>query len=67
MVSRPVLIALLVAVAAVSSAATVLILNSRNTGIPALTEEQRAVREKFFGSDKELPPIKEGQEMRPRW
>lgn len=67
MVSRPVLIALVLAVAAASSAATVLIVNSRNTRIPALTEEQRAVREKFFGSDKELPPIKEGQEMRPRW
>ncbi|MBY3468988.1 entry exclusion protein TrbK [Rhizobium laguerreae] len=65
--SRPVLIALLLAVAAASSAMTVLIINSRNTEIPALTEEQRAVREKFFGSDKELPPIKEGQEMRPRW
>ncbi|MBY5460785.1 entry exclusion protein TrbK [Rhizobium leguminosarum] len=65
--SRPVLIALLLAVAAASSAATVLIVNSRNIGIPALTEEQRAVREKFFGSGKELPPIKEGQEMRPRW
>ncbi|MBY5579115.1 entry exclusion protein TrbK [Rhizobium leguminosarum] len=65
--SRSVLIALLLAVAAASSAATVLILNSRNTGIAALTEEQRAVREKFFGSDKDLPPIKEGQEMRPRW
>ncbi|MGO7345306.1 entry exclusion protein TrbK [Rhizobium johnstonii] len=65
--SRPVLIALLLAVAAASSAATVLILISRNTGIPALTEEQRADREKFFGSSKELPPIKEGQEMRPRW
>jgi Ti type entry exclusion protein TrbK len=45
----------------------VLIVNSRNTGKPALTEEQRAAREKFFGSDKELPQIKEGQEMRPRW
>lgn len=67
MVSRPVLIALLLAIAGASSAATVLIVNSRNTGIAALTEEQRAVREKFFGSDKELPPIKEGQEMRPRW
>ncbi|MBN9987167.1 entry exclusion protein TrbK [Rhizobium laguerreae] len=65
--SRPVLIALLLAVAAASSAMTVLIVNSRNTGTPAFTEEQRAVREKFFGSDKELPPIKEGQEMRPRW
>ncbi|MBY3537925.1 entry exclusion protein TrbK [Rhizobium laguerreae] len=65
--SRPVLIALLLAVAAASSAMTVLIVNSRNAGTPAFTEEQRAVREKFFGSDKELPPIKEGQEMRPRW
>ncbi|WP_183907029.1 MULTISPECIES: entry exclusion protein TrbK [Rhizobium] len=65
--SRSVLIALLLAIAAASSAATVLIVNSRNTGVPALTEEQRAVRENFFGSDKELPPIKEGQEMRPRW
>ncbi|WJK78278.1 entry exclusion protein TrbK (plasmid) [Agrobacterium fabrum] len=67
MVSRRVLIGLLLAVAAASSAATVLIVNSRNIGIPAFTGEQRAVREKFFGSDKELPPIKEGQEMRPRW
>ncbi|GLR60580.1 entry exclusion protein TrbK [Rhizobium indigoferae] len=65
--SRPVLIALLLAIAAASAVATALILNSRNTGKPALTEEQRAVREKFFGSSKELPPIKEGQEMRPRW
>ncbi|MFF0923875.1 entry exclusion protein TrbK [Rhizobium leguminosarum] len=65
--SRPVLIASLLAVAAASAVATVLIVSSRYTGIPALTEEQRAVREKFFGSDKELPPIKEGQEMRPRW
>ncbi|NKM88190.1 entry exclusion protein TrbK [Rhizobium laguerreae] len=65
--NRAVVIALLVLVAAASSLATVLIVNSRNTGTPAFTEEQRAVREKFFGSDKELPPIKEGQEMRPRW
>lgn len=65
--SRAVLIALLLGVAAASSALTVLIVYSRNMGIPALTEEQRAIREKFFGSDKELPPIKEGQEMRPRW
>jgi len=66
-VSRPVLIALLLAIAAASSAATVLIVNSRNAGEPTLTEEQRAAREKLFGSSKELPPIKEGQEMRPRW
>ncbi|WP_037469902.1 entry exclusion protein TrbK [Sinorhizobium fredii] len=65
--SRAVLIALLLAIAAASSAATVLIVNSRNAGEPTLTEEQRTAREKFFGSSKELPPIKEGQEMRPRW
>lgn len=65
--SRPVLITLLLAVAALSSAATVLIVNSRNADKPALTEEKRAARAKFFGSGKELPPIKDGQEMRPRW
>ncbi|CDM60318.1 MULTISPECIES: entry exclusion protein TrbK [Rhizobium] len=64
--SRSVLIALLLALAAASSVATVLIVNSRNTGEPALTEE-RAAREEFFGSNKELPPIEDGQEMRPRW
>ncbi|WEX79493.1 entry exclusion protein TrbK (plasmid) [Sinorhizobium numidicum] len=63
--SRAVVIALLVLVAAVSSAATVLIVNSRDTNQPALTEG--ATREKLFGSGKELPPIKDGQEMRPRW
>jgi Ti type entry exclusion protein TrbK len=66
-VSRAVVIAVLVLVAVVSSAATVLIVNSRGSRKPALTEEQRAVRERFFGSSKELPPIKDGQEMRPRW
>ncbi|PDT39346.1 MULTISPECIES: entry exclusion protein TrbK [Sinorhizobium] len=65
--NRAVVIALLVLVAGLSSAATVLVINIRENGKPTLTEEQRAVREKFFGSDKELPPIKDGQEMRPRW
>ncbi|USJ28465.1 entry exclusion protein TrbK [Ensifer adhaerens] len=65
--NRPTIIVLLVLVAVLSSAATVLIVNSRENDKPALTEEQRAARAKFFGSDKELPPIKEGQEMRPRW
>ncbi|OCJ08608.1 MULTISPECIES: entry exclusion protein TrbK [unclassified Rhizobium] len=65
--SRPVLVAILLAVAAASSAATVLIVKSGDAGKAALTDEQRAVREKFFGSDKELPPVKDGQEMRPRW
>jgi len=66
-VSRAVVIALLVLVAAVSSAATVLIVKSRDASQAALSEVQRNVREKFLGSDKELPPIQEGQEMRPRW
>ncbi|WP_313292166.1 entry exclusion protein TrbK [Rhizobium rhizoryzae] len=65
--NRAVVIASLVLVAGLSSAATVLVINIRENGKPTLTEEQRAVREKFFGSDKELPPIKDGQEMRPRW
>ncbi len=65
--NRAVIIALFVFVAALSSAATVLVINIRENGKPTLTEEQRAVREKFFGSNKELPPIKDGQEMRPRW
>lgn len=65
--NRAILIAVLFAVAAASSAATVLIVNARTTGKPALTEEQRAAREKFLGSGNELPPIKDGQEMRPRW
>ncbi|KQW26361.1 entry exclusion protein TrbK [Rhizobium sp. Root274] len=65
--NRAVVIALLVLVAGLSSAATVLVINIGKNGKPTLTEEQHAVREKFFGSDKELPPIKDGQEMRPRW
>ncbi|MBB4279370.1 entry exclusion protein TrbK [Rhizobium mongolense] len=65
--SRVLLIARLSAVAAVSAAAAVLIVNSRDSGKPALPEEQGAARENFFGSEKELPPIKNGQEMRPRW
>lgn len=65
--NRAVVIASHVLVAGLSSAATVLVINIRENGKPTLTEEQRAVREKFFGSDKELPPIKDGQEMRPRW
>ncbi len=32
-----------------------------------ISEEQRATRERFFGTAKELLPIERGQEMRPRW
>lgn len=62
--NRSVIIALVAFDAA--SATTVLVINITENGKPALTEEQCAVREKFCGSDKELPPIEDGQEMRPR-
>ncbi|WP_348642309.1 entry exclusion protein TrbK [Rhizobium tropici] len=44
-----------------------LIINFRDSCKPALTKEQQAARERFFGPSNELPPIKKGQEMRPRW
>lgn len=53
-------------VSAVSAATTVFFVTIERTK-PAMTEEQKATREKFFGTSKELPPIKDGQEMRPRW
>ncbi|MBB2687757.1 UNVERIFIED_ORG: Ti type entry exclusion protein TrbK [Rhizobium etli] len=65
--NRAVAIALLVIVAAASSAATVLIVSSKNINKPPLSDAERSTREKFFGTNEELPPIKEGQEMRPRW
>lgn len=61
--SRAVLIGLLLA----AIAAILLIADFTGTAKPALSEQQRALREKFFGSGKELPPIKDGQEMRSRW
>lgn len=61
--SRAVLIGLLLA----AIAAILLIADFAGTAKPALSEQQRALREKFFGSGKELPPIKDGQEMRSRW
>jgi type IV secretion system protein TrbK len=60
-VSRAVVIAIALLVAAASvSAATVFIMKS---------DERSASKksEKFFGVKKDLPPIEKGQEMRPRW
>ena len=65
--SLVIFIGAVVAAAALSVAATVLILKTGDASKPAMSEEQRAAREKFFGSGKELPPIEKGQEMRPRW
>lgn len=66
--NRTVLIVVALVVAAVSvSATTVFVMRSNANAIPQRSEEQRLAREKFFGSNKELPPIEKGQEMRPRW
>ncbi len=51
---------------AVSAATTVFFVTIERTKA-AMTEKQKATREKFFGTSKELPPIKDGQERRPRW
>lgn len=62
-----ILIGAVVAAAGLSVAATVIVFSTGDTNKPVMSEEQRAAREKFFGSGKELPPIEKGQEMRPRW
>ncbi|MBC7282105.1 entry exclusion protein TrbK [Hoeflea sp.] len=59
-------IGLLVTAASVS-AATVFITMPKEQSAPEMSEEQRLAREKLFGSEKALPPIEKGQEMRPRW
>jgi Ti type entry exclusion protein TrbK len=65
-VSRRGVVIIALGVSAVSAATTVFFVTIERTK-PAMTEEQKATREKFFGTSKELPPIKDGQEMRPRW
>ncbi len=68
MVSRAVLIVVaLLVIAATATATTILFINSKASGTPQVSEEQRLTRERFFGSNRELPPIQKGQEMRPRW
>jgi type IV secretion system protein TrbK len=66
-VSRPVVIILAITVIAAASAATTVFFVKSEGAKPRMSKEQREVREKFFETAKELPPIKEGQEMRPRW
>jgi Ti type entry exclusion protein TrbK len=65
-VSRLIILGLLAA-AALSVTTAVVVLNSGETSKHTFTEEQRAAREKVFGSSKDLPPFEKGQEMRPRW
>lgn len=65
--NRATLIALLLVILSLAMAAIALIVNSRDSGKLRLTDEQHSARQTFFGSGSELPPIKDGQEMRPRW
>lgn len=65
--SRPLVIIVAITVVAATTAAATVLFVKADSARPAMSEEQKAVREKFFGTSKELPPIKEGQEMRPRW
>lgn len=61
-------IVMLIIAAAAALAVTVVVFISHGADKPAMSGEQKDTRDKFFGfSDKELPPIKKGQEMQPRW
>jgi Ti type entry exclusion protein TrbK len=67
-VSRPVLIAVVLAIVAAAASGTTFYLVQVNAPPSSqMSEEQRITREKFFGTAEELPPIEKGQEMRPRW
>ncbi|WP_208245058.1 entry exclusion protein TrbK (plasmid) [Rhizobium sp. T1470] len=66
--TRPVLIvSACVAMAGIAAITTVVLMRRESSAAPQMSEEQRATREKFFGTGKALPPIEKGQEMRPRW
>jgi Ti type entry exclusion protein TrbK len=66
-VTRPVLIASVCVVITVIAVTSVVLVRGESSAAPQMSEEQRAKREKFFGTGKALPPIEKGQEMRPRW
>jgi Ti type entry exclusion protein TrbK len=66
-VNRTIAIVGLVVAAVVLSAVTAVVFNTFASGQRVMSEEQREARESFFGSSTELPPIKKGQEMKPRW
>jgi len=60
-VSRPILIVMvLVMVAAATSGATFYFVRA-DAPTTGMSDEQRAIREKFFGTAKELPPIEKGR------
>jgi len=67
-VTRPALIAsACIVIAGIAAITTVVLIRGESSAAPQMSEEQRATREKFFGTGKALPPIEKGQEMRPRW
>ncbi len=65
--SRPVIIVVVLLAIAAGSTITVLAMKSETAESAGMSDEQRVTREKFFGGNKELPPIEKGQEMLPRW
>lgn len=66
--NRFILTLIALAMLVIVGAATTFIYVKANDPRPLMPSgEQKALREKFFGASKELPPIKDGQEMRPRW
>lgn len=66
--SRPILIAIaLVMVAAAAAGMSMFVIQSVAPVTPSMSQEQRVIREKFFGAGREPAAIEKGQEMRPRW
>lgn len=66
--TRPVLTAsVCIVIAGIAAITTVVLMRGESSAVSQMSEEQRATREKFFGSDKPLLPIEKGQEMRPKW
>lgn len=59
--------AICVIAAGIVTVTTLIFVRGDISAAPGMSEEQRATREKFFGSGKTIPPIEKGQEMRPRW
>ncbi|MGV2103201.1 entry exclusion protein TrbK [Rhizobium sp. 21-4511-3d] len=65
--TRPLLIACVCIVVAGAAAITIVVTRGESSVASQMSEEQRATREKFFGTGKTIPPIQKGQEMRPKW
>ncbi|AUX79173.1 entry exclusion protein TrbK [Sinorhizobium fredii] len=65
--NRAILIALSLVLLSHAMAAIALIVNSTDSSKLGLTDGQRSAGQTFFGSGSGLPPVKDGQELRPRW